>query len=83
MEPRAYQSGAAGTPPALPSELSFGRPRASAAGMPATVPGPYWFFMIGEEVRKVEVEGGQAPDPYDTHQLLPAIVSIIAREQRR
>lgn len=72
MDPRAYQDSAAGIPPALPSPVLLGYPNS------ATVPGAYWFHMIGEEVRTVIIRGGMAPDPYATNQLVKAIAAIKA-----
>lgn len=72
MDPRAYQDSAAGTPPALPSPLLLGYPTS------ATVPGAYWFHMVGEEVRNAIIRGGIAPDAYATNQLVKAIAAIKA-----
>ena len=76
MEPRAYRSGAAGTPPALPPTAVAGYPRAGTPGLPATIPGPYWFFMVGEEARNLTIAGGVAPSSHDRTQLLRAILNI-------
>lgn len=78
MEPRAYESGAAGTPPAYPANAVSGYPMTATSVLAATVPGPYWFFMMSEEIRYFITETGQAPDPYNTGQLLQGINNIIA-----
>ena len=79
MDPRAYASGAAGLPPAFPSGTVVGHPRSASVGMAATEPGPWWVYMVGEEVRSVILAGGLAPDPYDPSQMLAAIRAIAAR----
>lgn len=74
MEPRAYESGAVGTPPALPSTSVVGYPASATTTTPGTTPGPYWFYMVGEEIRNAIVGGGIAPNPYDGTQLLQAVL---------
>lgn len=76
MEPRAYESSAAGTPPRLPASAVTGFPAAATTTTPATTPGPYWFYMIGEEMRNAVAAGGIAPSPYDNGQLLQAINNL-------
>ncbi len=76
MEPRAYQSGAAGTPPSLPATSVLGYPRAATPTLNATVPGPYWFFGWGEEIRNAIIAGGLTPNPRDNSQLYQAIRNI-------
>lgn len=73
MEPRAYQSGAAGTPPALPSTAVLGFPRGATPTLKATTPGPYWFYGWGEEIRNVIIGAGLTPNPRDNSQLYQAI----------
>lgn len=79
MEPRAYQSGAAGTPPKLPATAVLGYPRSATSTLPATTPGPYWFYGWGEEIRNVIIDGGLTPKPGDNSQLYQAIRNIGAR----
>lgn len=79
MEPRAYQAGAAGTPPALPTTAVLGYPRSATPTLKATVPGPYWFYGWGEEIRNVILDAGYIPNPYDTSQLYQAIRAVGAR----
>jgi hypothetical protein len=76
MEPRAYRSGAIGTPPALPASAVTGYPKVADGVSGATVPGPYWFYMAGEEVRNLEIRGGQAPAVGAQSQMLAAIKAI-------
>ncbi|HEX7687336.1 MAG TPA: hypothetical protein VF453_06505 [Burkholderiaceae bacterium] len=76
MEPRAYRSGAAGTPPALPASAVTGYPKDADEASGATVPGPHWFYMVGEEVRNLQIRGGQAPAIGAQTQMLAAIKSI-------
>lgn len=79
MEPRAYQANAAGTPPALPATAVNGYPRGATSTLPATTPGPHWFYMMGEEIRNVIIDGGLVPSPRDNSQLYQAIRNIGAR----
>jgi hypothetical protein len=76
VEPRAYRSGALGTPPALPATAVKGYPRTAGTNAPATVPGPHWFYMIGEEGRNLIIAGGVAPSLRDRTQMLRAILNI-------
>ena len=79
MEPRAYLSGAAGTPPKFPASSQYGYPRAATGSLDATLPGPWWFYMTGEEVRNLIIKGGVAPSTRDNTQMLQAIIAIRAR----
>jgi hypothetical protein len=79
MEPRAYQSGAAGTPPPYLATSVAGYPRSATPTLKATTPGPHWFYMVGEEIRNVIIDGGLTPDPRDNSQLYQAIRNIGAR----
>jgi hypothetical protein len=76
MEPRAYRSGAAGTPPALPAGAVTGYPKDADSVSGATVPGPHWFYMVGEEVRNLQIRGRQAPAVGAQSQMLAAIKAI-------
>ena len=76
MEPRAYQSDAAGTPPAYPASPSIGYAQDATISTPATEPGPNWFFMVGEELRNVILAGKLGPDPYKLTQVRDAILAI-------
>jgi hypothetical protein len=70
-----YQSGATGTPPALPSSPSSGYPQ---AGSTPTVPGPFWYHMITEEIRAVLVAAGVTPAAATLTQLRDAIRLLAA-----
>lgn len=75
MEPRAYEAYAVGTPPKLPATAVVGYPASATTTTPGTTPGPYWFYMVGEEMRNAIIAGGQAPNPYDGTQLLKAVLN--------
>jgi len=77
MEPRAYESGAAGTPPSFPTVVS-GYPMTATTVLPATIPGPWWFYMVGEELRTFIIKTGQVPDPYYSGQLLQGITNLLS-----
>ena len=77
METRNYAANAAGTPPAAPVTPSNGFPTAAdpGNGVPATIPGPHWFYKIGESLRNIIIDAGLIPDDTDLNQLLAAIRS--------
>ncbi len=78
MEPRAYLSGAAGLPPPFPATSVSGYPQSATETVAATLPGPWWFYMTGEEWRNATISGGIAPSTADNTQLLKAIRAIAA-----
>lgn len=75
---RAFKSGAIATPPTAPVTPSFGYPTGGnpAAGVQATTPGDWWFYMVTEELRQVIVDAGITPDSASINQLSAAISSI-------
>lgn len=79
---RAYASGAAGIPPDAPVNPSVGYPQAANPGLgaPATKPGPHWYYMITEEIRKVISDSGLIPDHATPTQLSAAISAMIAAQ---
>lgn len=77
MEPRNYLANASATPPAAPAAPSSGYPQSGVPGVSeATVPGPYWFYKLGEELRTVISASGQTPDDTSLAQLLAGIKSL-------
>lgn len=79
MEPRNYLSSAAATPPANPAAPSFGYPQSATPGVnEATVPGPHWFYKIGEELRSILIAAQVAPSDTDLGQLLAALDALFA-----
>lgn len=77
---RAFSSGASGTPPTAPVSPSVGFATSGnpATATPATKPGPYWYHMMTEEVRKVITDAGLTPDQTNLSQLSQAIQLLIA-----
>jgi len=75
MEPRNYAANANAAPPAAPGVPSNGYPRAAdpGAGQEATIPGPHWFYKIGEALRQVITNQGLAPSDADLSLLSKAI----------
>lgn len=75
---RVYSSGAVASPPAAPLSPSSGYPTSGnpLAAVPATVPGPYWFHQITEEIRNVLVAAGITPDHEDLSQLAAAVQAL-------
>lgn len=79
MDNRAYEANASATPPTAPAAPSSGYPKPGnpATNDPATKPGPYWYFQIGEEIRSVVTGAGLTPNINDSTQLRQAILSMI------
>lgn len=77
---RVFASGAAGSPPSPPSSPSSGYPSAGNPGSGAspTKPGPWWYHMVTEELRKVVVDAGLTPDHLSLSQLSQAIQQMVA-----
>lgn len=77
---RAFSSGASGTPPTAPVSPSVGYATSGnpATATPATKPGPWWYHMMTEEVRKVITDAGLTPDQTNLSQLSQAIQLLIA-----
>lgn len=73
MDNRKFQSGAAASPPTPPITPSNGFPTSGSPTVPPTVPGPYWYHMIAEEIRAVIEGAGLVPDANNLTQLLTAI----------
>jgi len=77
MVDRVYERNTSDSAPQPPADPSVGYPTGGnpAQGVPATIPGPYWYHMITESLRRVVVEAGLMPDHEDLDQLLGAIKS--------
>lgn len=69
-------SDSAPSAPAAPDNPYFtsGNP---GLGVPATVPGPYWFHMVTEEIRNVILQASLVPDHENVMQLSEAIQVMI------
>lgn len=76
---RAYASGSSGSAPSAPASPSIGYPTAGNPGTvtPATKPGPWWYHMVTEEMRKVITDAGLTPDHTNLGQLSAAIAALI------
>jgi len=77
MDNRKWESGASVNPPAAPAAPSAGYPTDgdALASVPPTIPGAYWFYQIGEELRAILTAAGIAPDKAVLTQLLTALRS--------
>lgn len=73
-----FQSNVSGTPPAAPEVPLIGHPRAGdpVSGTKATRPGPWWYYLITQELRNIVVAAGLTPDGTDTSQLLEALQTL-------
>lgn len=77
---RVFESGAAVAAPAAPASPSNGYATAGnpATATPATKPGPYWYHMITESLRKLVVDAGLTPDHTNLSLVSQAVQAMIA-----
>lgn len=75
---RFYSGNVSGTAPtpAAAGAVGYPRPGNPGTGTPATKPGPYWYHMVTEELRKVITDAGMTPDHLNLSQLSAAIRSL-------
>ncbi len=80
MDPHNYESGAAGSPPSAPASPSNGYPTGGdpQTATPATKPGAFWFYKIGESLRNIITTAGLTPDDGDLNLLQKAIVKLVS-----
>lgn len=80
MDNRSFESGAAASPPAAPASPSVGHPTAGdpQTAVPATKPGPYWFYQLGEELRAIQTAASIAPDKANLTQLLTSLQTLFS-----
>ena len=75
---RVYQSNAIETPPSsVASSGSYPTAGNKASGQLATVPGPYWFYSITEEIRNAIIAAGLTPDSAQVNQLAAAMAKYL------
>ena len=76
---RTYQANTSGTAPTLAAGSETGYPTAGskATGQQATVPGPYWFHMVTEELRNAIVGMGLTPSASSLNQLATALGKLL------
>lgn len=76
---RVFKSGASATPPSPPASPSTGYPIGGdpGTGTPATKPGPYWYHMITESLRRLLVASGLTPDHTNLDQVTLAVQELI------
>ena len=75
---RVYQSNAIETPPSsVASSGSYPTAGSKASGQLATVPGPYWFYTITEEIRNAIIAAGITPDSAQVNQLAAAMAKFL------
>jgi hypothetical protein len=75
MVDRVYQRNTSDSAPQPPTDPSIGYPTGGnpAQGVPATIPGPYWYHMITESLRRVVVAAGLEPDYVNLDRLKDAV----------
>jgi hypothetical protein len=78
MVDRVYQRNTSDSAPQPPTDPSIGYPTGGnpAQGVPATIPGPYWYHMITESLRKVITDAGLEPNHTDLNQLAEALGNL-------
>ena len=75
---RVYQANAIETPPSVTaSSGSYPTAGNKASSQLATVPGPYWFYSITEEIRNAIVAEGLRPDPSQVNKLAAAMAKYL------
>ena len=75
---RVYQANAIETPPSTTaSSGSYPTAGDKASGQLATVPGPYWFYSITEEIRNALIAAGVTPDAAKVNQLAEAMSKFL------
>lgn len=80
MDNRSFESASSASPPSAPASPSVGYPTNGnpSLAIPATIPGDYWFYQIGEELRAMIETGGLTPAAGTLTQLRDAILSTQA-----
>ncbi len=75
MVDRVYLNNSIQSPPVAPAVPSTGYPTAGnpAQGIPATRPGPYWYYMVTEALRQSVIDAGLEPDHLLLDQLSKSI----------
>lgn len=83
MEPRKYLSDAVAAPPEAPAVPSVGYPTdgSDIGAQAATSPGAYWFYQIGESLRRIIVAAGNTPSDANLDLLMDSIVALSAVNQ--
>lgn len=77
---RMYKQGAVANPPAFNvAESSYGYPTngSDTSGIPATIPGAEWYYMLTEEIVQVILKAGLSLDATKTDQLHAAIAKMV------
>lgn len=83
MDNRKWQAAASVSAPSPEASPSVGHPTDGdpSSAVPATIPGAYWFYQVGEEIRKVITDAGLTPDDADLTQLSDSIQALISASQ--
>lgn len=81
MDNRSFESASSATPPSAPASPSVGYPTNGnpSLAVPATVPGEYWFYQLGEELRAVIVAGALTPAAGTLTQIRDALYALFGR----
>ena len=75
---RSYLANTSATPPTPPANASdYPTAGSKISGVPATIPGPWWFHQVTEELRNVVTGFGLTPSVSATNQVYLAILSAM------
>ena len=79
-----FKSAVSGTPPDAPSVPLIGHPQSGnpALGQQATKPGPWWYYMMTQELRNIILAAGLVPSALDLNQVLDALQVLFAPNGR-
>ena len=73
---RSYLANTSATPPTPPANASdYPTAGSKISGIPATIPGPWWFHQVTEELRNVVTGFGLTPSVSATNQVYLAILN--------
>ena len=73
-----FLAGVSGTPPTPAAVPLIGHPQSGnpGGGVSATKPGPWWFYMITQEMRNIILAAGIDPDHAQVDQVLQALLIL-------
>jgi hypothetical protein len=76
---RAFESGASATPPTAPGtpSIGFATDGNPSTGVPATLPGEWWFHAVTEELRNLIGAAGLAPNYAAVNQVAADVTKLI------
>lgn len=76
-----WESGWSASPPGIPPGGGIGYPAEGGIGIPRTVPGAYWFYMVATEILNEILAASITPNKAVLTQLRDSITTRIANSQ--